>query len=451
MQLPRTLVIAAAVAFIASLALSFHWQFRPRVDAGAYDAIGWNLARGYGYVENEVNRSTPELDDAIVRVGPGYEFFLAGIYKLVGHRVPVVWILQAALHASAMLLVYKLTLLLFPILDKRIGVLASLLFGFSPDLIFINSMLLTEGLFLFLMLAALYAIFLVLGNTLPKLEGQVLGWLLAAGILWALAVLTRPIALIPLLVLAGVLLWQQKWRQALVFFLPTLILVGAWSGTMTARYNHFILTTTAGGLDLWVGNNLGATGGFVKTPEIQQFRDANHSVVVDEVGKQKYVEFIKNYPAAFLELQVRKAALYVSVIRPTGLWLDLQFFPVDRLLLLGVSAIWTLGLFLVGCAGLVLMMIEHFEDIRARLFVAIALLQPLMVIPIIVETRYRYALFPFLAIGVAYLIAERLRGISARVFWNTLLWPAVVITVLTFYDLSRNIAEIISKVHNVLL
>ncbi len=443
--MPRSLIFLVIGAFLISVALSFHWQFRPRVDAGAYDAIGWNLARGLGYVEHEANALRPEKDDAIVRVGPGYEFFLAGIYKLVGHRIPVVWVVQAALHALAMILVYTIALLLFPAMDRRVGVIAAALFGFSPDLIFINSMLLTEGLFLFLLIAAVYATFYLLEH--PVSRG---GWVIA-GILWALAILTRPVALLPFAVALGVLLWRQHRQVAVLACLPALLLVGLWSGIMSARYGTFILTTTAGGLDLWVGNNPGATGGFVKTPEIQVFRDTHHSTAVDAEGWRRYISFLVHEPAAFLELQVRKAALYFSMIRPTGLWLDLQFFPVDRLVLLGSSALWTAALFLFGAGGIVLMLTRKPWDIGIRLFAAFAFLQPLVVIPIIVETRYRYALFPFLAIGAAYLIMAWVQGISRRAFLSVLVWPAVAIVVLTFYDISRNAAEILTKVTSVFL
>ena len=433
----------ALIAVVISMALSFHWQFPPRVDAGAYDAIAWNFAQGLGYIEDAGNTAHPELDDGIVRVGPGYQFFLAGVYTLFGHHVWIVWILQAILHAISVLLVFRIAGLLFPVY-KSLPLLAAILFGFSPDILFMTTMLLTETLFLCVLLASLYVTLVFFKNS---------GWgsLISMGLLWGSAILIRPVALLPFLLILGILSVRKEFSRVAIFAALVILLVAPWSFSMSHRYGAFILTTTAGGYDLWVGNNPDATGGFDKTPEIQTFRNTHHSVEADRVGKEKYFAFIGEHPIQFIELQVRKTALYFSLLRPTGNWLDLQFFPVDRAILALFSAVWTAVLFGLGIAGLIALAVSSGAGLHARFFVACAVLQPIAVIPIIVATRYRYALFPFLALAGAYMVMRiRESAVYDRVVRSAIMGAGVFLFVATCYDVALHAGEIWAKITTIL-
>ena len=240
--------------------------------------------------------------------------------------------------------------------------------------------------------------------------------------------------------------------QVIAVVLFPILLVGSWSAIMTARYDHFILTTTAGWYDMWVGNNPEAEGGFIKTPEIQAFRDQNYnSTVLEKVGREKYFEFLTEQPLSFLELQWRKASMYGSLMRPGGYWIHLYAHPWDLRITLGASALWTAILFVAGIAGAFLAWTFHRKDFRMRLFLVLAIIQPLVVIPIIVETRYRYALFPFLAILAAYFGVSYVRSLVPR----ALLYKAAgiataLILVFTGYDLWYNWEDISQKIDRVL-
>ena len=95
MKTKKYLILLLLGIFVSSLAFSFYYKIKLRVDAQAYNSIAWNLVQGNGYVEDKSNAFTPQKDEAILRVGPGYEFFLAGIYTFFGHRIWVVWIFHA--------------------------------------------------------------------------------------------------------------------------------------------------------------------------------------------------------------------------------------------------------------------------------------------------------------------------------------------------------------------
>ncbi len=425
-----------AVVLALSALYSFYYHDRPRVDASAYDKIGWNLARGLGYVEDEAKAGDPKSDEAIIRVGPGYELFLAGGYSVFGHSIPAIWVLHAVLRAASALLVFGIAILVFPG-KSMIALGAAAIFGFTPDLVVINGLLLSETLFIFFLLAAAYF-------SLRSFAHQASGTqVFSAGLFWALAILTRPVALLPFGMLILYFLWSRELRRAFLLFVCPLVLVGSWSYYASMRYDSFILTTTVGGYDLWVGNNPYAKGGFEKTPEIQEARQRYASVELDKIGKRKYFAYLASDPVGFAELQLRKAALYFSALRPGGYWVHLMGRPRHLKATLAASFAATLFLFVGGIAGAWRFFKER-KDAAGRLFLAFAFLQPIAVIPIIVETRYRYAFFPFLAIFAAYFF-------SRRPLWaRALLGAALVVMFFTAYDAFRNWPEIIGKISRVL-
>ena len=107
----KWLLIILLTSFGLSIFYSFYYQIKPRVDARAYDDIAVNIAAGNGYRELATNDF--QYDFSLNRVGPLYEYFLAGIYKIFGHNYAPVWILQALLHVFSALLIYLSVLLIF--------------------------------------------------------------------------------------------------------------------------------------------------------------------------------------------------------------------------------------------------------------------------------------------------------------------------------------------------
>ena len=105
----KYLIILLAVVFVVNIAYSFVYQIEPVVDANAYDDIAWNFAQGIGYLEDASLEGAPELDNAIARVGPGFEFFLAGVYKVFGHQIWFIWILHALMRVLTVLLIFLIS------------------------------------------------------------------------------------------------------------------------------------------------------------------------------------------------------------------------------------------------------------------------------------------------------------------------------------------------------
>jgi len=434
--------ILLVVIFIANLLYSFVYKIEPAVDARAYDRIGWNFSQGIGYVEDANNSLTPEKDNAVGRVGPGFEFFLAGTYKVFGHNTHAVWLIHALIRVLATLLVVFIVLGLFKNHEHRetMALLSGLLFGLSPDLIVIQAMLLTETLGIFLIVLSIWL-------TLKVVERSSRWLILLTSLSFTLAIMTRPTTVFIFLIVVGVLLYRRLWLQALLMFMFPVLIMAPWAIRNYRIYDHLVLTSSTGGYDLWVGNNKDAIGGFDKTPEIKEARAELHIIELDRLGFQKYFGFIAEHPFKFAELQFRKTTMYFSLIRPTGFWTYLKDKPVDQIATLIVSGIWTGLLLFTGICGAVWSLMRR-KDLQSRLFVVFAILQPLSVIPIIVESRYRYPLFPFLAVLGALFLTELYynKNDSDRATLKRIaLYTLLILLFVTSVDILYNREDIISR------
>ena len=427
MHARKILIYILFGAFLVSIIFSFYYRISPTVDAKAYTRIARNMVAGLGYIEHIENTGRITNDDAIVRVGPGYEFFLAGLYLVTGgQNLPIVWVAQALLRVLTAFFIYKIALLLFSEHENRtrIALLAAGIIGFFPDLVVIGGMLLAETLFLTLFTAAVYFSLLFLKEWLRS-------HLYLTSILWGLAALVRPTAIPMALLLAGVLAYRKNWASAAIVLLPTILFIGSWSARNSLVYGRPLFTTTAGSYALWVGNNAGATGGYDKTPQIQELIDTHHSIELSKKAFGDYFAFLIHRPFKFIELQFRKAVLYFSLLRPMGLWIYLADKPIDRVITLGLSITATALLFIFGFAGA-----YHFfhRNIRDNVFLfGMFILQPFVVIPTYVETRYRYPLYIFLALFASFTISLILkRAISRKV----ILWVCLLFFLISVIDVA---------------
>lgn len=438
----KYLVLLLGAVFVVSFGFSLYYKIRPTVDAKAYNNIAWNLARGNGYIEDQRNVAMPEKDDAIVRVGPGYEFFLAGIYSVFGHHIWIVWLLQALLRVITVYMVFRIALLLLKenFARESIALLAAALFGFMPDLIILGGMLLAETLFIFMLMFALYA-------SLRALEANKMPFF--ASLLWGIAALVRPTALaIVIFYAVGVYITKRKAGFGIVIFLFPFLFLGAWSLRNSLLYHTPLFTTTAGAYALWVGNNPDATGGFDKTPEIQTIRDEYHSVELSKIGMRKYFDFLREKPVQFIALQIKKTSMYFSIVRPSGFWFYLMDRPADRLFTLVFSALATAFLFIVGGAGMCIYAMRR--EKYSWFLVSVALLQPLTVIPLYVETRYRAPFFPLLAFFAAYALYMfwQFRKESASYIYRVLFIVGILVLLLTLSDSMYSYDIIIERLHS---
>ena len=349
---------------MVSLAYSFYFRVPPAVDARAYDNIAWNLVSGNGYQEDA---SVPiREDNAIMRVGPGYEFFLAGIYYLFGHHYEAVWVIQALLLATSAFLVFLLAKEIFSFGDGSyfIGIIAAILTGFSPDLITMQGMLMSETLGIFLIISTVY-LFFRYWNSPDKF-----GWkIFAAGAFLALAVMVRTPALFLIFPAIWLLAKEKKWKHLLLFFSAVILVFLPWIVRNYNIYRVFIPTNLAYGIDLGSGNHFGATGELEPHPTNDLYLSRYGLVEGSRRLTAEALEFIIFNPLEFLKLTFYRISIYFSFSRPTGFWFHLH--GLSRAVTVVLSAVYSALLFILGFWGIQKIRdLEIKEKKRAKIFLA---------------------------------------------------------------------------------
>lgn len=418
--------------FAVSLAYSFYFQIQPIVDARAYDNLAWDIARGKGY----------EAVSSIARPGPAYEYFLALIYYIFGHHYAAVWIFQAALLAATAYFVFRVSKFAMPAnWHPFIGLLAAGLVGFSPDLITVSAMLMTESLFLFLIVAGTYFF-------LKNFHSNHLGWLILSAIFWAGAVLTRSnllFALLPLIIF----LFYKKEFKGLVFFLITLaICFTPWTVRNYLVFGELRPFNAAYAL-LYVGNNPESTGELGPYPLPNGYGDFSkmNQIENDQALYAAGKDYIFSHPLDFARKTIWRVSIYFSSARPFAFWPHLE--GIGRLITAIASSAYAGFIFSFGLAGVVLAFSQKllFSREKLLLLASVFFLVPVPLIFLIVETRYRFPSYPFLAIFAswfAYLLLTRRQEIFTSMKRLAFVWLALLGN--TIFDVVRNFSRIADRI-----
>jgi tetratricopeptide (TPR) repeat protein len=286
---------------------------------------------------------------------PFYPYLLGGLYAVFGSHVLVGKILG---HVAG-LLTGGLIIAWSDRLWGRTGALwAAVLWLFSGLLLFYEGELLVDSVFTCLLFASLY----VLATEDDKPGRRVL-----SGVLFGLAAITRPTAMVclPLLLywafqnggrLKGALSW------ALAFAVPAGVVVGLNSAALGRPAG----LATGGGINFYIGNHEGADGGAAALPEpwgyAWNYRNlsdhaaeiSGHPLDALEVSDFYYHlgwKFIREHPAEAAALAARKAVLSVNR-RSVSNNLNLPFL-IDRLILLKFLAVRFAWVFVLAAGGLI--------------------------------------------------------------------------------------------------
>ena len=385
-KVQKAQIIILISVFAVSLIYSLTNQIPPMVDAKKYDNFALHLSQGGEYKA-----------DALKFTGPGYPLFLAGIYSLFGHQYEIVWIIQALIHALTALLVAKTAQLLFNQNENKnlISLIAMGLYGFYPDLIQSTAILMSETLYLSLIVCATYF-------GLKLSEQSSLKFNLLFPFLLGLAVIVRPVALVLFLFVIIYWLYQKRFKNFIFTIVIVILLISPFSYFFSKKTGDFTLLSNAGQYDLWLGNNPYANGEIIVIPEeAETFKGLQSEKEVNKKALQEVSRFIREEPLNWLKLQLIKTSKYFSLIRPYGFWFYLSKF--QQLLIVIPSAAFLFLAFIGGISGLALAL-RNYKNRLHSLFAIMAAAAPLSIIPIIVEPRFHFQIYPFLMVYAAYFL-----------------------------------------------
>lgn len=429
------------VAFLLSLAYSFYFRIPPLVDAYGYDRTAWNLVLGNGYREDAT--VSYDEDIAILRVGPGFQFFLAGLYFVFGHRLEAVWISNAILLALTAGIVYLLARRIFRSSPYgfAIGCIAALFIALSPDLITIAGMVMTEALGVFLVAASALLFFWYLDSgESPEHWMRSRTLLVIAATVFAYAVMVRTPAALLALPLFYIWFRQRQWADALVFIAIAVLIFTPWIVRNYAVYRAFIPTNLAFGYDLLAGNHPEASGEFEPFELNKQLTERYGRIEGNAIALREAGKFITQNPMEFLRLTANRISIYFSIARPTGFWFHLRAW--ERAVTLASSALYAAALFGFGFWGMYKARMAR-EDVRsrARLAASFFWMMPLAIIFIIVETRYRFLSYPLLAVFAGFAVAT-----GRRSEWRGAVAVAGLLFLNSAIDAARNADRIYARI-----
>jgi 4-amino-4-deoxy-L-arabinose transferase-like glycosyltransferase len=235
------LLLILALALVARVVVIVATpDFAPIFDAADFDRHAVSIAAGDGYAGSQLKVEGPTAFRP-----PLYPLALAGV-RALGGGWTTERLLGTLLGVATVLLVYVLSRRLW---GERVGMVAGLLAAVFPPLVVFSASLLSEVLFIPLMLAALLAV-------LEYRDDGRLRWAVVAGVLCGVAGLTRTNGLLLVLpALAGVWTLRPRLSRAALaapaaVVLASIVAFAPWTVRNTIEFDRFVGTGTATGFAL---------------------------------------------------------------------------------------------------------------------------------------------------------------------------------------------------------
>lgn len=281
----------------------------PILDEVYIDDLGKNIASGQ------------VIGDKAYFRAPFYPLVLGAIYSIsLEDRFFTIRIFQHILGAIFCVLVFLITKEVF---NRLAGIFAGVLAIFYGPLIFYEGEILIEFFFLFLNVLSLYLLIL-------SVKKKSIIFFSLAGIILGLSTITRPniLLFVPIVFLWIIFLRENKitksFLYALIFVLPVVLLVGIVTLHNYIIEKDFVLISSQGGINFYLGNNPNSDGMTPKTKKRYEWH-GRYKDSVEEYSK-RYLEEIKSESLSSSEVSnywYKKAKEYIK--RQPFDWLKLMF------------------------------------------------------------------------------------------------------------------------------
>ncbi len=261
---------------------------------------------------------------------PLYPYFLAFLAFITGKSILWAKLLQVIVCGGTAFFLYKLT---DRLIGGRAAIIAGVIYAFYGTLMYYEAMFLIPVLFLFFTVWGMYRL-------IACADSHRAGTWLLTGVVFGLAAISRPNIL---LVVPVLLLWvwlALDREKALVARLRRPILIGVGLAIAIAPVTirnlavtgNFILISSQGGINFYLGNNPAANGLAMRMPDVElsedlswsQFQPTTDAAAEREAGRpltqseissfwtDKAVDWITNNPGKFLGLVWRRLVYLAS-------------------------------------------------------------------------------------------------------------------------------------------
>jgi len=327
---------------------------------------------------------------------PLYYYFLALCYLIFGDDLYFPRLIQLIGGVIICFITYLIGNRVF---NQAVGIISAWLCAVCGTLIFHEGVLLSTALTTLFVIITIF--FFIKG------QGE-LRWInfIFGGLFLGLATLSQPnvILFLPFILIWMLIVLKISKREILIKYIIILLAFFVTISPVTIRNcvysGKFILLTTAGGFQFWLGNNEHATGVFnFCQPYLDELQEKGK-----KEGKELYFQdilrFVKKDPIAFIKLQIKKFFLF------WGYW-DIPHqinyeIAKDSNSLLRLPFIITFGeVGILGLSGLFLSLVQWRRNLLLYLFIVS---YSFSVITFLVVGRYRPPVIPPLAIFSGFTI-----------------------------------------------
>jgi len=298
------------IIFLVALALRLGYALpQPETnwdeDENVYLTIARNLVEGDGLI------LTPYRKAAFP---PLYPLFLAGLLRTGVPIFPAARVIQSILGAVSCLLLMGIGRMAFQEGDENNGIYVGLvsagLMAVYPVLVFYSARLMTETIFIFLILMSIFSLLKSLWSS------HRFGWLGFGGAMMGLGVLCRP----TLLPFSGlVIIWlvispldnKRIIKSILFLCVPLILVILPWTVRNYRVLGEIVPVTSSGGANLYLANNISSTGGTTGYRELMKAGVFHLGEDEDEIEynlyyRDKAFAFIKKNPGQFIRLSFKR-------------------------------------------------------------------------------------------------------------------------------------------------
>ncbi|MEL6369470.1 MAG: glycosyltransferase family 39 protein [Pseudomonadota bacterium] len=274
----RKLLAIAGVGAVLRLVWALIVPIEPVSDSYIYWVTSSNI------VTHGVYGITPEKPFSYWPVGTS-AIYAAG-YSLLGINMISVKIINVVAGVLLIITTGKLAKRWY---GEHAGLVAAAILALWPSLIMYSSIMASEVFF------ALFVNTVLLAWVYDQKNWPLMA--VVAGIALAAAIYVRPVALLVPVVLVALayIRWRQTSLRPIVFGMIALATSTAclapWVARNYAVHDAFVLVSTNGGPNLWMGNNPETIGGYMKLPEYtKEMTEIERAEVLGELAKRHIVE-----------------------------------------------------------------------------------------------------------------------------------------------------------------
>lgn len=405
----RPLLIVLAVSLILRIIVLTEWN------ASVFNFAVWSDASTYNQWARKIVTSGDWIGNQPFLMTPLYPYFLAVLYSITGESLNVVRLFQHAVGLATILLIFRSTEM---ISNRRAAFFAALIAALYGPLLLFANLLLVETLKVFFLVLAFYFLLIARERSGDR-------WWMAAGLSIGGAVLCRAS---DLLILMFVAVWivgftvgslRMRIRAAAFVGLYAILLVLPVTIRNYAVAKEFILITSNGGLNFYLGNNPKAAGVYYNVDGLDLANDPDGRIFLETTTGREFTpgqassywmneskRFISGDPGGFLLLLAKKTLLFFHENEIGQLGYNYHFISKEHVPLLGYLLTFT-ALFPLSVIG---MMSIRREWKKHLLLIGFLGAQILAVVLFFVTDRFRLSSVPFFiffaGIGIDWLLEQ---------------------------------------------